>query len=138
MDVLGVGEVQTKKFKSADDVKETEKAGQESNPDLVEQFDVCPVTKRPSIWYFQEISPDKQRIKVPQSQQHEFFEVATQTDDSCSSEVDMRLANMEKSISHILLELRLIRKVSFFYEREKESLTLSFNQVPKKRCFQIK
>ena len=105
MDVLGVGEIQTKKFKSADDVKEKEKAGQESNPDLVEQIGVCPVTKRPSIWYFQEISPDKQRIKVPHSQQYEVFEVATQTD-SCSSEVEMRLANIEQSISHILLDLR--------------------------------
>ena len=59
VDVLGVSEIQTNKFKSADDVKEKEKAGQESNPDLVEQIGVCPVTKRPSIWYFQEISPDK-------------------------------------------------------------------------------
>ena len=114
MDVLGVSEIQTKKFKSADDVKEKEKAGQESNPDLVEQIGVCPVTKRPSIWYFQEISPDKQRIKVPHSQQHEVFEVATQTDDSCSSEVEIRLANIEKSISQILLALRLIRLVSCF------------------------
>ena len=104
MDVLGVSEIQTKKFKSADDVKEKEKAGQESNTDSVEQIGVCPVTKRPSIWYFQEISPDKQRIKVP-SQQYEVFEVATQTD-SCSSEVEMRLANIEQSISHILLDLR--------------------------------
>ena len=114
VDVLGVSEIQTKKFKSDDDVKEKEKAGQESNPDFVEQIGVCPVTKRPSIWYFQEISPDKQRIKVPHSQQHEVFEVATQTDDSCSSEVEIRLANIEKSISQILLALRLIRLVSCF------------------------
>ena len=106
VDVLGVSEIQTKKFKSAEDAKEKEKAGLESKPDLVEQIGVCPVTKRPSIWYFQEISPDKQRIKVPHSHEHEVFEVATQTDDSCSSEVEMRLANIEQSISHILLDLR--------------------------------
>lgn len=105
MDVLGVSDIQTKKFKSAD-IKEKKKAGQDSNPDSVEQIGVSPVTKRPSVWYFQEISPDKRRIKFPHTTRHEVFEVATQTDDSSSSEIEMRLANIEKSMSQILLEMR--------------------------------
>lgn len=64
------------------------------------------MTKKPSVWYFQEISPDKRKIKVPQSQIQEALEVATQTEDVGNSEVEMRLVNLEKSISHVLLELR--------------------------------
>ena len=64
------------------------------------------MTKKPSVWYFQEIIPDKRKIKVPQSQIQEVLDVATQTEDVGNSEVEMRLVNLEKSISHVLLELR--------------------------------
>ena len=64
------------------------------------------MTKKPSVWYFQEISPDKRKIKVPRGQIQEVLEVATQTEDVGNSEVEMRLVNLEKSISHVLLELR--------------------------------
>ena len=64
------------------------------------------MTKKPSVWYFQERSPDNRKIKVPQSQIQEVLEVATQTEDVGNSEVEMRLVNLEKSISHVLLELR--------------------------------
>ena len=64
------------------------------------------MTKKPSVWYFQEIIPDKRKIKVAQSQIQEVLDVATQTEDVGNSEVEMRLVNLEKSISHVLLELR--------------------------------
>ena len=107
-DVLGVSEIQTKQIKSVNDVKEKEKegGGRRRNQDTIDNIESGPVTKKPSVWYFQEISPDKRKIKVPQSQIQEALEVATQTEDVGNSEVEMRLVNLEKSISHVLLELR--------------------------------
>ena len=98
-DVLGISVIKTNKLKARNNLKETEKELEDNNQVLNEHSDGCPVTKRPSVWYFQEISPEKRKTKIPNRQ------VATQTDVNNSSEVEMRLTNLENSMSSVIHEI---------------------------------
>ena len=108
-DVLGVSEFQTKKFKGVENIGEEEN-NEEKKSDLnAGDMDLLDkgISQRPSVWYFHEIEMGKRKRKMTQSELQESRTVATQTEDNGSKEdIDIRMANLEKSVSLVLLELR--------------------------------
>ena len=110
-DVLGVSELKTKKFKGVENIGEEEN-NEEKKSDLnAGDMDLLDkgISQRPSVWYFHEIEMDKRKRKMTQSELRESRTVATQTEDNgngSKEDIDIRMANLEKSVSLVLLELR--------------------------------
>ena len=99
-DVLGVRELQTKKFKGVENIGEEENKEEKKSDLNARDMDIVHkgVSQRPSVWYFHEIEKGKRKRKMTQSELQESRTVATQTEDNgngSKEDIDVRMAKKD-------------------------------------------